>query len=285
MAGKDQTETLDRLRQAYRAEPGLVDAVGKLTSDDGAIPLFRFRRFSLHMARIIEGSASCERFQFFDAPPASAAHPIVGPPMVQNAEPFAFCYTTKAYAGEVAGVPAFIVESNQDSTVELTFTPWRNGGWQPPCKVVIRFSDVFEVTERFCKGVDCPEMAEQALALVKKADRHPHVAEASAGDQSGRFKAMKELADGEPANIQSFPTFGSTVRELDGAQFAPESVVLPLVVGDKTYLARVGHYAIGWRTMTDYLVAAYRMVGDSLEPVAGIYISKTRGKPVSATAN
>jgi hypothetical protein len=26
-------------------------------------------------------------------------------------------------------------------------------------------------------------------------------------------------------------------------------------------------------------------VGDSLEPVAGFYISKTRGKPVSATVN
>ena len=262
-----------------------MDAIGKLTSDDGAIPLFRFGRSSLRMARILEGSASCERFQFFDAPPAGAAHPIAAPPAVRNAEPFALCYTTKAYAGEIAGVPAFIVETNQDSTVELTFTPWRDGGWQAPCKVVIRFNDVFEVTERFCKGVDCPAMAEQALSLVKEVDRSPQVAEASAGSQSGPFKALKELADREPGDIQSFPTFGSTVHDLASAQFAPESVVLPVVVGGKTYLARVGHYAIGWRTMTDYLVAAYQMVGNSLEPVAGVYITKTRGKPLSATAN
>lgn len=37
--------------------------------------------------------------------------------------------------------------------------------------------------------------------------------------------------------------------------------------------------------MPDYLFAAYKMVGNGFEPVAGLYITKTRGKPVSATAN
>jgi hypothetical protein len=47
----------------------------------------------------------------------------------------------------------------------------------------------------------------------------------------------------------------------------------------------VGHAAVGWRKVPDYLFAAYKKVGDSLEPVAGFYISKMRGKPVSAAAN
>ena len=62
-------------------------------------------------------------------------------------------------------------------------------------------------------------------------------------------------------------------------------VFLPIVVGGETYLGRVGHGAIGWRKAPDYLFAAYKKVGDSLEPVAGFYISKTRGKPLSATVD
>ena len=282
--GQTKSETLERLRREYRAEPGLLAAIAKLTNDDGTIPLYRFAKSSLHMAKIIEGSASCERFLFFEVPPAGAAHPVAAPAVVQTAEPFAFCSMTKAYAGEVSGTPAFIVETDQEGTVDLSLTTWREGGWQRPCKVVIRFSDVFEVTDRFCEGVNCSEMAQQALALVKKADQSPQAAEEDANGQ-GKFTAMKELAANDPRDTQSFPTFGGSLRGPGSAEFAPDSVVLPIVVGGETYLARVGHPAIGWRTYPDYLLAAYRLVGNGFEPAAGIYISKTRGKPVSATVD
>jgi hypothetical protein len=84
------------------------------------------------------------------------------------------------------------------------------------------------------------------------------------------------------------PTFGGQIHGLFGSaynEFAQDSVLLPIVVGGETYLGRVGHAAVAWRTVPDYLFAAYKRVGDSLEPVAGFYISKTRGKPISATVN
>lgn len=242
------------------------------------------------MAQVFSGTAHCQNFVFFDAPSTGAAHAIVSPPVVRNAEPFSFCYKMTAYAGEVAGVPAFIVETDRDNTVELSVTPWRDGGWQRQCKVVIRFSDVFEVTDRFCQGVNCTEMADQALSLLKKVDQNPQAAE-DAGGQDGKFKAMKELADGNLQDIQSFPTFGGRFHGSyfpsgsDQAQFGPESVIVRVVVAGETYLARLGHFAIGWQTTPDYLFAAYKRVGDSLEPVAGFYISKTRGKPLSATVD
>jgi hypothetical protein len=141
------------------------------------------------------------------------------------------------------------------------------------------------VTDRFCKGVDCQEMANQALSLVKKVDQRPQAAQEDASGGGEKFQAMKELADNEPGSIQSFPTFGSSIRGLDSAEFALDPVVLPIVVGGETYLARLGHSAVGWRTYPDYLLAAYKMVGNSLEPVAGLLITMTRGKPISATVN
>ena len=166
-----KAQALDRLRQNYRAASSLTEAIGRLMDDSGTFSLYRFGASSLGMAESVGGTASCQSFVFFDAPPAGAAHAVAAPPVVQNAEPFTFCVKTTGYAGEVAGVPAFVVETDRDSTVELSFTPWRDGGWQGQCKVVIRFSDVFEMTDRFCRDVDCNAMAEQALSLTKKVDQ------------------------------------------------------------------------------------------------------------------
>jgi len=166
-----KAQALDRLHQDYRAAPDLTEAIGRLINDNGTFSLYRFGRSSLNMAEFVGGTASCQYFVFFDAPPAGAAHAVAAPPVVQNAEPFTFCVKTTGYAGQVAGVPAFIVETDQDSTVGLSFTPWREGGWQGQCKVVIRFSDVFEMTDRFCKDVDCNAMA--SIRLRKPRRRMP----------------------------------------------------------------------------------------------------------------
>jgi hypothetical protein len=281
-----KVQALDRLRQNYRAAPGLTEAIGSLWDDNGTFSLYRFGGSSLSMAEAVGGTARCQYFVFFDAPPAGAAHAVAAPPVVQNAEPFTFCVKTTGYAGEVAGVPAFVVETDRDSTVELSFTPWRDGGWQGQCKVVIRFSDIFEMTDRFCKDVDCNAMADQALSLTKKVDRAPQAAPEDANGQDAKFKALKKLADDSPPGVQ-LPTFGGQIHGLFGSynDFAEDSVFLPIVVGGETYLGRVGHGAVGWRKVPDYLFAAYKRVGDSLKPVAGFYISKMRGKPLSVTVN
>jgi hypothetical protein len=284
---KTQAQALDRLRQNDRAVPSLTEAIASLWDDNGTFSLYRFGGSSLGMAVAVGGTARCQYFVFFDAPPAGAGHAVAAPPVVQNAEPFTFCVKTTGYAGAVAGVPAFIVESDRDSTVELSFTPWRDGGWQGQCKVVIRFSDIFEMTDRFCKDVDCNAMADQALSLTKKVDQDPQAAQDEANGQDAKFKALKKLADDQPPDSQ-VPTFGGQIHGLFGSawnNFSEESVFLPVAVGGETYLGRVGHAAVGWRKVPDYLFAAYKRAGDSLEPVAGFYISKTRGKPVSAAAD
>jgi hypothetical protein len=281
-----KAQALDRLRQDYRAAPDLTDAIGRLMDDNGTVSLYRFGGSSVSMAESVGGTASCQYFVFFDAPSAGAAHVVAAPPVVESAEPFTFCVKTTGYAGQVAGVPAFVVETDRDSTVELSFTPWRGGGWQGQCKVVIRFSDVFEMTDRFCKDVDCNAMADQALSLTKKVDRAPQAAPEDANGHDAKFKALKKLADDSPPGVQ-LPTFGGQIHGLFGSynDFAEDSVFLPIVVGGETYLGRVGHGAVGWRKVPDYLFAAYKRVGDSLEPVAGFYISKMRGKPLSVTVN
>jgi hypothetical protein len=278
----DRAQALDKLSREYLAQPSLLKAIAELTDDRWLFSVHRFGISSLHMAKVVEGSASCERFVFFDAPAGGPALLVAAPPVVTTAEPSAFCYRSKAYAGEVTGVPAFVVETDYDSTVELSFTPWRDGRWQQECQALVHFTDVFDVTDRFCRDADCEDMASYALPLVKNLDRQPESTRVAARSQNETFKAMKALAHADPQALQRLPTFGA---EPSRYEFAPDSVDLPLTVGGMTYLVRVGHAAIGWRIYPDYLFAAYRLAAHALEPVAGLYVSKTRGKPVRATVD
>src|SRR5262249_1993979 len=155
--GDTKEATQARLRSDYRAGPDLLEALKSLSNDEWWLSFFRFGTSTLHMAVSSQGSAHCQNFVFFDVPAAAAARVVAAPPSVQNAEPMTFCYKNAGYAGTVTGVSAFIAEDNRDdSTVALTITPWRDGRWQQACRVVITFSDVFQVIDRFCQGVDCP---------------------------------------------------------------------------------------------------------------------------------
>jgi|FEC22Drversion2_1045045.scaffolds.fasta_scaffold00393_3 hypothetical protein len=267
---------LDKLRELRATQP-LRDAISKLTDDSGLFSLHRFGRSSLAMAEVIQGSLFCQYFVFFDSPATGASKMITEPPIAQSTNGPRFCWKSSAYAGAVAGMPAFIVADDEDNTVKLSITPWRDGQWQQACQVTIGFDPVFDVASRFCQGVDCAAFADRALAAVKRLDQ----GSAPSEDGTEAFKAMKQLAEDDPPGKQ-LPTFGGSIQGPYN-EFAPESVMVPLIVGGQTYLGRIGHAAFAWRISPDYLVAAYRKQGNGLAPVAGFYISKTRGKPLSAT--
>lgn len=261
---------LDMLRTEYRAGPELLRAL----EPPGMNATFhRFGTASLRLGQTVGGTAHCQHFVFFDAPAGREARPVADPPIVQTADETTFCFDRSAYAGEVAGVPAFIFQSNRDNVVELSVTPWHDGKWEEACRVTAVFANEFKVTNRFCEGVNCDAMADRALSLVTDLD-----------DSSPRgFGLVNKLA-GDAALDDQVPTFGGQVSGRYGSaysSFAGGQVFLPVVVDRQMYVGRIGHAAFAWRTVPDYLFAAYRVQGDHLEPVAGLYITKTRTGPSS----
>jgi hypothetical protein len=259
-----------------RASQSLKDAIGKLTHDTWMFSIRRFGQSSLRMAEVIEGTLHCRRFEFFDVSPTGASA-VSAPPIVAADGGTGFCWTVSAYAGEVAGTPAFIVQSDSDDVVGLSITPWRDGQWQMSCRVTVKFTPQFEVTERYCSGVDCAAVANQALAFAKTIDRGA----ALVGDANESFRALKKLAEEDPP--------GDNLRDLQGtfdnaySEFARQSEMIPVMVDGETYLGRIGHAALGWRISPDYLFALYKKGGYGLEPIAAVYIRKTRDKPLSVT--
>ena len=80
------------------------------------------------------------------------------------------------------------------------------------------------------------------------------------------------------------PTFGGKITGGYGgtySSFTGGETFVPILVDGQMYLGRIGHAAFAWRTVPDYLFAAYKLDRDSFEPVAGLYIAKTRSGPAN----
>jgi hypothetical protein len=266
-------DLLKKLRDEYRASPELLEAVGQQANPSSMPTIHRFGRSSLYLSPTIQGTAYCQRFIFFEAPAGATAHTTEAPPIVQTADETAFCWKRSGVAGEIAGVPAFIVQSDKDSTVELSVTPWRGGKWENACRVTVTFANDFEATDRFCQGVNCDAMAERARWLAEGLDKSHRFG-------SGILYRKELAADGRLDDY--LPTFGGKIQDgyrASYTEFASDTIFLPIVVGSEMFLGRIGHAAFAWRTAPNYLFAAYRMTGNRLEPVAGIYIARIRARP------
>ena len=79
-----------------------------------------------------------------------------------------------------------------------------------------------------------------------------------------------------PADGNSRP-FGASLIEFR------DDVLVPFVFEGKIYLARIGHTGLRSLMTSDYLFNAYQLSGDRLEVVAAFYVSKVRGRLLSAT--
>ncbi|MCA0304059.1 MAG: hypothetical protein LCH95_16770 [Proteobacteria bacterium] len=265
-------ERLARLRDADKAPPDLLEAIGPLP----ARSVFRFGRSSQYLGRTSEGTAHCQSFTFFEARPGGPSRLLKGPEGVGLGEDAAFCFGSEGHAGEIDGVPAFIVQRDDQDAVELSVVPWRDLQWQKTCRVTLSFDNAFAATERFCKGVDCEQMAEQAQGLAKELDES--LRQGPGLPDLSRLSAQARLD-------KRIPTFGEEPKSNDHAvyaEFQGDALFVPIVVADTMYLARIGRAGFAWRRSPNYLFAAYRMTGDHLEPVAGIYVDRVGSTLVDA---
>lgn len=261
------------LQEMFHASAALVKQAGELVQYTAVADLHRFGQSTLHAAAISEGSAGCQRFVFFTAPPDGTAEPVDGPPVLKEAkegDPIPCSgFGSLGVAGDVAGEPAFIFERTlSDTDEQIVVDPWRDGAWRQACTVALRFSTAFTVIARSCNGVDCAKVADLARTLVMRFDSDP--------DSLPRAETSDPQLSG-PGELKFEP------RQIDPDTFGESSAAISVRFEGRAYLARLGHRAIGWRRYPDYLFALYRQAGDKLELVAGVHVDKQRAKPIEVT--
>lgn len=256
------------------------NAVGEEFNDlasFGRFSVTRLGRTSIFALWDIQGTAHCSYYFFLNVPGAAPAKLVEEPWLAEGTD---FCWSEFGWLGEVAGQPVFATQTHDwfAPAFTISVTPWRSGDWGETCAVEAAFEPVFRVTESAFRTGSWPELValapDMAATRQLQDDSYPF-SYRELGDQT-KFAAMKALAAGLQAEL---PRFGGAYEGYD--TFGAETPYFPLVLNNRTYLARIGHGRLGWRVSSDFLFGVWDLVDGALEPVAGLVISTEPGKLTS----
>lgn len=271
---------IETLRTRFRPTPELFKEAAAL-NDPGEYGTFWQAGPELHALEVEGGTAHCSSFVFFTVDPNGEATLVERPPAAQRKDgEMRMCSGagSTGFIGTVNGSPAFLLQEGKDQDVEIGVTVWKDRRWQPECTVSLHFGAAFSIGERFCSGVDCDAAANAGLAMAKRFDNNPKLREQEEAKLSpverDAFLAVPPFPE------KTLPTFGSKTGFHD---FGCDEVVLPVKIGGRLYVGRLGHGSIGWRCFNDFVFALYAPKDGALEPVAGITIDKVRAAPIEAT--
>ncbi len=284
----DQVRALPAtLKSRFRATAAVLRAVDDLSPGSGAVWLLRMGGGNVYAVEVTAGTMDCESFAFFEASPGKTAKIIAQPPQLaaETDDAGAFCVTDEGLLGRVGPTPVFIEQGwdPTDPDYQLVLAAWR-GAWAKPCKLRVIFRSSYRVDGFDCHGSACGELPQAAVAMA--AARQALVRRDSAGGNppetfawgpaastAARAKVarLKDLI-GEPAATGAPGVAGDTQHG-----FGDDSVVFPLVLGEETYAAVLGHGSVGWRIYPDFLLALYDLKGGAADRVASVHIVRDVG--------
>ncbi|HEY1735835.1 MAG TPA: hypothetical protein VGG12_04245 [Methylovirgula sp.] len=240
---------------------------------------------NFYAASRIEGTAYCYDTTTFAVAGNSAQTAPAPPNWVTNQDFGSGCGVFRAF-GKVDATSAAFEEMYDYSpalTATLTASAWNMDHFDPACTVTFNFEprfsphDTYNDWEQICTATNCDELRQLALTLIERVQLDPVAAEKQlvenlSDDQRADFEALEKLAQvTQPDKIPG---------PADLTDASPLAV--PLLVGDEVYLARVGHFTIGWRTYSDWSVRLDKRKGDDVQAIGVIAIGMTKGKLESA---
>ncbi len=133
--------------------------------------------------------------------------------------------------------------------------------------------------QQFCSGDMCPDLAHMAVQAVdaRQVGNPPkqtiEAAKLPAAVQA-KWAEMKQLAYARQLKGDELPTFGQANTNGSLRSFIDwNTVFVPVQLGGELLLGKVGPAGFGSHFGSDELFAAYKLVGNQLQPVAGFYLS------------
>jgi hypothetical protein len=255
---------------------------------------------NLFAANSIGGTAFCNSTVFFAV--SKGRTRVVAGPQAWDNDVGGSCGLTRSFAS-IDGV-AFVIDDSVDSgpsmASTLTLTPWGHGKWLDPCKADFVFAPYFDTTnmqndwvglnnwEKNDCGIEgCEGFRRAALSLVKqtqmnRAGVEDHLLAAMTPSQREDYGRLKRIADRPDA--ADLPPGGDDAASPATAALTDKSpLVLPMVVGDRVFLATVGHFTIGWRVFSDWKVSVEAGEADHTREIARFAIGMTQGPIIGAT--
>jgi hypothetical protein len=171
----------------------------------------------------------------------------------------------------------------------LQMARWEGKAFGKDARLVARFDHALAVKGSACapEQSPCDDFATTAMASVARYDRSP-MAATLARNLTGKDKATydallaaakggKALATSNGGVAPDLPDFGSGYTDGVMAGYSEDADVFPLTFRGETLLGYIDHGHVGWRVNNDWMVSAWRLKGDALEPVASVYVEVKRG--------
>jgi hypothetical protein len=298
---REFTGQAERLKPPFTPSKELLKALDDLDAD---MVVTGLPGTNIVAANSIAGTASCNSTVFFSV--SNGRTRIVPGPQAWNNDVGGSCGLTRSFAS-IDGV-AFIIDDSVDSgpgmASTLTLTPWGNGRWLDPCRADFAFAPHFDTTNlqndwaglnnwenNDCGIEGCEGFRRAALSLVKatqidRAGVEDRLLAAMSPSQREQYARLKRIADRpDAANLPPGDDDANpaTAARTAAALTDTSPLVLPMVVGDRVFLATVGHFTIGWRVFSDWKVSVEAGETDKTREIARFAIGMTQGPIVSAT--
>ena len=291
------SEQAARLRGSFAASHGLLKALDDV---QGELTVSALPGTNLLAANSIDGTANCNSTVFFAVNHGSTE--VVQGPKAWKDDVGGGCGLTRSFAS-VDGIPVVIddsLDSGPSLASTLTLTPWDHGKWQQPCEADFVFAPRFDTGHTLndwaslnnweandCGTDGCDGFRRAALNLVEQtqADRagvEGHLLAAMTEAQREEYRRLKRVADRPDA--ADAPTDSDAAEHSKTAAGLTDTnpLLLPMLVGNRVYLASVGHFSIGDRVFSDWKVTVDAGEADKTREIARFAIGMTQGPIVSA---
>jgi hypothetical protein len=291
------------IEQAARIPGSFAPSRGLLKAFDdgqGDLTVSELPGTNLLAANSIGGTANCNSIVFFSVSHRSAQ--VVPEPRSWKDDAGGGCGLTRSFAS-VDRIPVVIddsLDSGPSLASTLTLTPWDHGQWRDPCRADFVFAPHFDTKKTLndwtsldnweandCGSDGCDGFRRAALGLVEQtqADRtgvEGHLLAAMTVAQREEYQRLKRVAD--RPDVADAPADGDAAEHPRTAAALTETMplLLPMLVGDRVFLARVGHFTIGWRVFSDWKVTVDAAEADKTREIARFAIGMTQGSIVSA---
>jgi hypothetical protein len=286
-----------RLQDPFTPSSGLLKALDDV---QGELAVSGLPGTNLLTANSIGGTVNCNSTVFFSVG-KGRTHVVQDPEDWKN-DVGGSCGLTRSFAS-VDGA-AFVIDDSLDAgpglASTLTLTPWGNGKWLDPCRADFVFAPHFDTRnlqndwgslnnweKNDCGADGCDEFRRAALNLVEQTQRdragaEDHLLAAMTVAQQEEYRRLKRVADRPDAADSQIDGEAAENPKTAAGLTDAKPLLLPLVAGNRVFLATVGHFTIGWRIFSDWKVTVEAGEADKTREIARFAIGMTQGPIVSA---
>ena len=278
------TNWAQQQKQPIAFSKDVLDELAQLSHPGAAPRIAQLPGTRLYRLSTVEGTALCFSSKYFLVKDGRAR--MVPGPQTWSEENGAGCGIIREFGRVDRDPVAFedtYAEGGPEFSSDVTIHGWDGENFAASCTIHWEFSPRFlphatyNQWEEGCTGADCNDLRHAAFELIEAAQLNPAEAQKSLLKKLSPSQRVEFMAIRKLINAEDVP---DEIWRLDITDRGP--ALLPLISAGHVYLARAGHFTIGWRVFSDWSVVVERRDKDRMVEIARFAVGVSKGKLMRA---